>query len=162
MIDQRTSLIIFSLSAAFIIAACLVGNDLSTELSLFERRSSSSMDSTESERLTLIDSAVHSLPDRNVFEYTGGFENPFKALNRAPKFGKNNRQSVGKTPRIRLFLKGILIKTQPLAILENGMGETAIRGMGEKAFEQLIVSISDNHVTLRDQLGTYDLTVEEP
>lgn len=111
-------------------------------------------------RMALIDSAVTSVPKKKYFDYTGGFENPFRPV-RSVHVVKTSKYKAAAPPRVKLSLKGILIKNKPLAILEDDMGQTYIRGVGEKALEQQVVAISDNRVTLRDHLGRYELTVEE-
>lgn len=159
MIDRRTNLLIMLMAAVFIAAAFFIGNTLPSGFSHINSSSILNHDSTVSDRLALINAAVQSTPPQNTFEYTGGFENPFRQWNRANLYSDQHRQA--KPPRTMLSLKGILMKERPLAILENSMGETFIRGIGEKALDQLIVSISNNRVTMRDHLGTYELSVKE-
>ena len=160
MIDRRTCLLIMLLAIVLIVVAAFIGKTVPVEFSRINNRSAMNEDSTASKRLAIINAAVRAKPPHDAFEYTGGFENPFKRWN-APNLN-NNRRREASPPRTMLSLKGILMKEQrPLAILENPMGETFIRGVGEKALDQLIVSISDNRVVMRDHLGTYELSVKE-
>jgi hypothetical protein len=123
---------------------------------------SSIVDTATTKRLALINRAVQSLPAPVYFDYSAGFENPFKLWNEQRiAASQAARSDTTAHTRVMLSLKGILIKDPPLAILDNGMGETQIRAVGEKAFDQFIVNISENSVTLRDKFGKYEITVEE-
>ncbi|MBN1577903.1 MAG: hypothetical protein JW913_15190 [Chitinispirillaceae bacterium] len=161
MMSRRTSLLLLFLSILTLSAAFYIGIPLTDTFSRIGRSYAAGDDSATSERLALINSAVRAVPRKHTFEYTGGFENPFKLWKSAQMYNRNAQRRTAKQPRTRLLLKGILLKDRPLAILENAAGETFIRGVGEKVLEQSIVSISDDRVTLRDHVGTYELIVEE-
>ncbi len=158
MINQRTYLLLLLVSGALFLVAAVIGSAIPDEIAHIGKQPVHFEDSTTTARLSLINSAVHAVPRNRFFEYTGGFENPFRQL--SDQRLKATTRS-GKPSRTKLLLKGILIKDRPLAILEDNNGETYIRGVGDKALEQLVVAIAENRVTLRDHLGTYELTVEE-
>jgi hypothetical protein len=63
--------------------------------------------------------------------------------------------------QVKLTLKGVLLKKQPLAILEDESGKTYICGVDETVKEQRVVKIESTSVTLRNSLGAYTLTVKE-
>ena len=110
--------------------------------------------------LDRIDNILQKKNRSDTFSYTGQFESPF----RNSFAEKVTAKSVNKSllpKRAKLSLKGILIKSTPLAILEDEKGETYIRGTGEKALDQEILRISDSKVMLRDRFGTYELTVQD-
>lgn len=106
------------------------------------------MDATLSKKIVL-----------DTFNYIATFESPFRKRGEDPSRNANKKPDL--SGRTKLFLKGILQKNAPLAILEDENGETYIRGIGEKALDQEIFKIANNRVTLRDSRGNYDLVVEE-
>ena len=106
------------------------------------------------------DSALKCKPTADVFKYDRNFENPFRLLSEAfaPPVKTKNASSA---TRITLTLKGVLLKEQPLAILEDGTGKTFICGIGEKIQEHTVESIEPNHVTLRGSQGKFTISVKE-
>jgi hypothetical protein len=162
MNNNRLQLILLAVSVFLTASALYIAKDIPADLTMLRTRQIHFDDSTTLVRLALINSAVKSVPPRKYFEYKGGFENPFKSRNAVRLSSRRgNSGTAAKAPRVKFLLKGILTKNKPLAILEDEMGETYIRGIGEKVLDQSIVSIADNRVTLRDRLGTYVLVVEE-
>lgn len=108
----------------------------------------------------LIERALSYKTPDSCFTYTGDFQNPFRSFNQK-QTKSTARTSLPPPPqRAQLYLKGILIKEKPLAILEDLSGETYIRSIGESVLDQKIISISGNLVKLRDLRGTYELSVE--
>jgi len=105
-----------------------------------------------------LDDALNKRIVRDTFQYVGSFESPFRKL--GDDLAKKSA-SANVPVRPTLFLKGILLKNEPLAILEDEQGETYIEGVGQIVLGQEIVKINDNKVTLRDSRGKYDLVVEE-
>lgn len=110
-----------------------------------------------------IDNILSNTPHYNFFTYTSGFENPFRknGNNGTPAVATNNLSPKVNNDRPKLMLKGILMKNQSLAIIEDQSGQTYIRSAGETVLDQQIVSINSNKVVLRDRTGTYELAVEE-
>jgi hypothetical protein len=161
MIDQRTRIVLLTLSALFIVVAISIGGKLSGDLTLLTRLPPIAEDTTASARLRLINSAMTSDGGVTFFDYRGGFDSPFRKQGEISPRAKNKGGASAKFARVRLSLKGILSKDRSLAILESPTGETFIKGVGEMAGEQTIVSIKGNQVTLRDHIGTYDVVVEE-
>ena len=159
MINQRTAILLLLLSVLFAAISFQIGSDIASSTTRIRNISQGVNDTTTSRRLALVNRAVKEQQDTTFFSYTGNFETPFKKWNEKPVVRSNSKSSV--PPRAMLSLKGILIKKRPLAILDNGQGETQIRSEGERAFDQTVISISNNHVTLRDHLGTYEIAVEE-
>ena len=157
MINQRTATILIIVSAVFLLFSISIIMELPVAIAQTVKKSGSISDSTTQSRLALINSAVRAVPRKLFFEYTAGFENPFKSWQPRQRKSRSNV----KVSRVKLTLKGILIKKKPLAILEDSMGKTYIRGVDEKAIDQVVVKISENSVTLRDHAGTYELTVED-
>jgi hypothetical protein len=109
--------------------------------------------------LKKIDAALNRKTVIDPFVYAGTFETPFRVCGDNPMTRKLPEKALPERPQ--MMLKGILQKSQPLAILEDTHGETYIRGVGEAALDQEIVKIQDNRVTLHDARGVYDLVVEE-
>jgi hypothetical protein len=111
-----------------------------------------------------IDAADSALRCRHAisgFEYRGNFEAPFRLVTEAfaPPVTKKNASPAPL--RVDLILKGVLMKDQPLAILENGKGATVICGIGEKVQDFVVESIEASHVQLRGPQGAVTLSVKE-
>ena len=158
--SQQTGQLLLLVAIMTLIAVFFIGSEIPDDLALVKRKLHSPLPVQSQSRLSLIDSALSSIPAASSFKYSGGFENPFRGWQKSAKPGGKHTKST-RPPRARFALKGILIKNKPLAILESEMGETFIRGINGKALEQTIVSITENSVIIRDHLGTYELSVEE-
>jgi hypothetical protein len=162
MNDQKTGQMFLLTAAVLIIASIFVGSEIPADIQRLHVKLRHSTPAGSQSRLSLIDSALNTSPDFTPFKYSGGFENPFKSWRKPGKVrSAGGHKNASVPPRNKFALKGILIKDKPLAILENGMGETFIRGVHEKALNQTVIAISENRVVLRDHLGTYELSVEE-
>ena len=107
------------------------------------------------------DSALECNPKTDVFKYNGNFENPFRLLSEAFAPPVKKKDASSSMARTTLTLKGVLLKEQPLAILEDGTGKTFICGIGEKIQEHIVESIGPNRVTLRGSQGAVTLSVKE-
>jgi hypothetical protein len=111
--------------------------------------------------IDLADSALHCGPVASPIRYDGDFETPFRPVSEAfaPSMGKKNASS--PVLHMSLILKGVLLKEQPLAILEDEKGTTFICGIGEKIQEYVVESIGPNHIRLRGPQGAVTLSVKE-
>ena len=109
----------------------------------------------------LADSALKTAPKIAGPAFTGQFENPFKTP--AEAFAPPAQKTVKASPesQVKLTLKGVLLKKQPLAILEDETGKTYICGKDETIKGQLVERIEATGVTLRNSLGSYTLIVKE-
>jgi hypothetical protein len=145
------------------VAALLLGLYLLMEIpSLIEWKNNSSDYNTSyftNTEIRKIDNALKRKVNQNHFVYTSTFENPFRKRGDDPANSNNQKRQFPERPK--LFLKGILQKNVPLAIIEDQNGETYIRGIGDNVLDQQLIKIVTNKVTLRDNRGTYDLVVEE-
>ena len=112
----------------------------------------------------LADSALQVENKLPEVKYTGDFTPPFRGLNVKPR-PRNPVVRVSappKPPRQELRLKGILMRDSiPLAILEDGGGETFIRKAGDNVHDQTVQKIISNTVHIRDDHGTYELTIDQ-
>jgi hypothetical protein len=118
-------------------------------------------DDVFSKAFTLADSALKYKPPSTAFEYTGGFENPFRLLSETFAAPVKRSPTVAMLGPIKLTLKGVLLKEKPLAILEDESNKTFICSIGDKIGEDFIESIEANRVTLRGKRGPYTLIVKE-
>jgi hypothetical protein len=106
------------------------------------------------------DSALKYRPKSSSARFNGNFENPFRSAGEA--FAPSVKKSAPLPgSQVKLTLKGVLLKKQPLAILEDESGKTYICGVDETVKEQRVVKIESTSVTLRNSLGAYTLTVKE-
>lgn len=161
MINQKTGSLLVLFSLVCIIFAGMYGSTLPNDIKSALAPPAPVFDTASVERLALINRAFSAAPPQPYFEYTAGFENPFKKWSDQKIMQERSGSAHVRNPRSLLLLKGILTKNRPLAIIENSLGETQIRGIGEKAFDQTIIAIADNKVTLRDHLGKYEIIVNE-
>jgi hypothetical protein len=94
----------------------------------------------------------------DTVRYHGSYKSPFRMSEaraaRAPASGAN-------FVRMTFRLKAVLIKDNPLAILEDQQGETYICKAGETIHGQHIVRITADKVVLRDPKGSYEISVQE-
>lgn len=158
---QQTGQLLLLATVTALFVALYTGSQIPADITLVKRKLQSPLPVQSQSRLSLIDSALASIPAATSFKYSGGFENPFRSWQNTTTRPRGKKTKSAVPPRSKFTLKGILIKDKPLAILESEMGETFIRGINEKALEQTIISINENTVVIRDHLGTYELSVEE-
>ncbi len=119
-------------------------------------------DKAFSDAVALADSALKFQPLVSVLQYKGNFENPFKPA--AEAFAppvKKGPALLSPETQVKLSLKGVLLKKQPLAILEDDSGKTYICGIDETVRGQRVEQIESTSVLLRNSLGSYTLTVKE-
>lgn len=160
MINQRNAIMLSVCSVALVVVALLIIVDSISRLPSLIADSSAFNDPAASKRLSLINKAVYVPLADKQFEYIAEFDTPFKRWKDRASVNRSSRATTAS--RLVLSLKGTLLKKRSLAIIENGNGETQIRAEGEKAFDQTIIKISKNSVTLLDHLGRYEINVEEP
>lgn len=119
-------------------------------------------DKAFSDAVALADSALNFRPMATVVQYKGNFENPFKTATEAfAAPAKKGAAVPSPETQVKLSLKGVLLKKQPLAILEDDSGKTYICGVDETVRGQRVENIEAASVMLRNALGTYTLTVKE-
>jgi hypothetical protein len=119
-------------------------------------------DKAFSDAVALADSALKFHPIVTVVQYKGNFDSPFKTI--AEAFAapvKKGAALPSPENQVKLSLKGVLLKKQPLAILEDDSGKTYICGIDETVRGQRVEKIEAASVMLRNTLGTYTLTVNE-
>lgn len=90
--------------------------------------------------------------------YEPTFETPFRRRGARVSRGGPRRPSYS---RKKLHLKGVLLKKNPLAILEAEDGSTEILGLGGTIDGQRVMRIREDRVTLRDRHGSYELRVQQ-
>jgi hypothetical protein len=109
-----------------------------------------------------VDRALGLQPSAAAVRFRGGIESPFKAISEAHRNASAGPRRPATTPsRPQFVLKGVLYKSNPLAILEDASGATSILGVGDSLFGQKVAGITRTSVTLRDSHGTYELSVKE-
>jgi hypothetical protein len=109
----------------------------------------------------LVEKALSLPPPPAAVRYSGGFESPFKTVLQARQSEARGTHAAPAPARPKLSLKGILYKSNPLAILEDANGKTSILGVGDTLFGQKVTAIGKTSVTLRDRHGPYELSVKE-
>jgi hypothetical protein len=152
------SYLILAVSFMLLYSGFSMISEIPSQLTKNNRHNPKESSTLLSDNFELIDRALEYKTNDSSFTYTGDFENPFRNLIQKQK--KRGAKSAPLPQREQMFLKGILIKDKPLAILEDQRGQTYIRGIGEIVQNQKIITISENRVTLRDPRGTYELSVE--
>jgi hypothetical protein len=114
-----------------------------------------------SKAIALTDSALKIKQGPRTFQFSAAMENPFKLASEADPSAVKRHSGQAPETQIKLLLKGVLLKTRPLAILEDPTGKTYICGVGETVCDQTIENIEATRVTLRNNLGSYSLIVKE-
>jgi hypothetical protein len=119
-------------------------------------------ESAFSASFALVEKALSLPPLAEATAYKGDFESPLKPVSEARESAAPAaRRAQSTSGRPVLVLKGILYKSNPLAILEGAGGSTSILGIGDTLGGQKILMIGKTSVTLRDKRGTYELSVKE-
>src|SRR5271169_1034401 len=79
----------------------------------------------------LVDTALSQRLPHAFPSYTGGFEEPFKSIHdaRRPATASGTAKTAIAPARPKLLLKGILLKSNPLSILQDENGRTFILGI---------------------------------
>jgi hypothetical protein len=107
------------------------------------------------------DSALKIMPELRSYRFPSAMENPFRLASEADPSAAKRHPGQAPETQIKLLLKGVLLKSRPLAILEDPTGKTYICGVGETVCGQFIVEIEATRVALRNNLGSYSLIVKE-
>jgi hypothetical protein len=119
-------------------------------------------ESAFSASFALVEKALSLPPLAAIAGYRGDFESPLKPFSEARESaGPVARRAQSAAGRPVLVLKGILYKSNPLAILEGAGGKTSILGVGDSISGRKVAGIGNASVTLRDKSGTYDLFIKE-
>lgn len=113
-----------------------------------------------SKALVSADSALKIVPETRWYQFPSAMENPFKPVSEADPIVLKHHGQLPET-QVKLFLKGVLLKARPLAILEDATGKTYICGVGETVCDQTVEDIQATSVTLHNTLGSYSLIVKE-
>jgi len=161
MTNNKFAVALVVIAALMLTIAITTGISIPAKLTTIHSTPSAVIDSTTTRRLSLINRATTESADSIPDYFTGAFDNPFRLWNEKKSSTSSADKQSAKPARAMLSLKGVLLNNRPLAILDNGTGETQIRAAGEKAFDQQVISITSNRVIIRDHLGTYEITVEE-
>lgn len=107
------------------------------------------------------ENAILKFPHIKQSQFVPSSISPFAPATSLTQPLSSRQFSVSKSNRVPLVLKGVLLKSQALAIVADPSGKTWIVGIKEKVFNQEIVAISSDKVSLRDSFGSYDLFVKE-
>jgi hypothetical protein len=148
--------------AVWIYNASLMTNIMTPSVKRSQKSAPARGDEALSGTSRLVDSALGLRPVVASVRFSGGFQSPFLTLSEARQAAAVvPRGAQGRASRPRIVLKGILYKSNPLAILENGGGTTSILGIGDTLQGQTVTAISKTSVTLKDKRGAYELSVKE-
>lgn len=108
-----------------------------------------------------VEQALNASTLKNPATFLGDFDNPFRSYSApASKPSSTGQQAIAE--RKKFFLKGVLYKEHPLAILADETGQTYILKEGESIDDTRLEKIDDTGARLRDRRGAYDLTVPQP
>ena len=111
------------------------------------------------EAVRRIDRALETKTTQKEHTFEGTAADPFRPLGaRAPVASKPRGQAPESAP---LTLRGILVKDQALAILEDQSGRTSICRRGDTVLEFTVVAIEPDKVVLSNKGRRYTLHVAE-
>jgi hypothetical protein len=107
----------------------------------------------------LIDSSLKSSPSKDLYFFDEKTANPFLKYEVAssPIGPRDTSHLVHSPVRAELFLKGILMRRTPYAIIIDKQGKSYICKTGDTLYTQKIIRIEKEAVTLRDGRGAYIL-----
>ena len=94
-------------------------------------------------------------------EYAGNVESPFKSFLAVSDAPVKKKPRPTPARQIKLVLRGVLLRSQPLALLEDETGKTYICGVNEKMPGAVILKIEQDRVTLRNKQGPFMISVKE-
>lgn len=102
----------------------------------------------------IVDSALAPEPSPIFFSFSGSFQSPFGKASPAPA-----KRRVSSAPReaVDLTLKGILTKTPPLAIIQDGSGRTHICKPGDAVGDYTVTAIDEEQARVRKGGRSYIL-----
>jgi type II secretory pathway component PulC len=123
--------------------------------------SASKTETAISASFALVEKALALRPNATTVKFLGGFESPFKTVSEARSVASPQNSTPPAPHRPKLVLKGILYKSNPLAILEDASGKTSILGVGDTLFGQKVAGIEKTSVRLLDRHGAYEISVKE-
>jgi type II secretory pathway component PulC len=103
----------------------------------------------------IADSALKMRLSCNIPVYKGEFSDPFKTSEDAFRATVMRKNTVNMP---KLKLKGVLLKNQPYAIMEDETGHTYICGINESVMGQTVEKIMQDTVVLKNSNGTFMLT----
>lgn len=147
--------------AAWILAASLASG-MAAQAGKHRSQPAFGTEAAFSASFALVEKALCLPPPPAAVRYSGGFESPFKTVSQARQGETHGTRAAPSAPaRPKLSLKGILYKSNPLAILEDANGKTSILGVGDTLNGQKVTAIKKTSVTLRDRHGLYELSVKE-
>jgi hypothetical protein len=148
---------------ALVLAALLTfwGSSMITDAAIrLQSKSAAGSNATRTlEAFELVDKALAPAEPTSFFSYTGSFESPFQRPVR-----RTARRAVRvATPRVKvkLALKGVLMKDSPLAIISDEHGKTFICKQGDVVHDQKILTIHEDQVEMRFGSARYTLEVPE-
>ncbi|MBD3314611.1 MAG: hypothetical protein GF344_02380 [Chitinivibrionales bacterium] len=102
------------------------------------------------------DSALAPRPSPEPFEFSGSFQDPFGKASPRPVRPK---VPAGPQEAEDLVLKGVLTKSPPLAIIQDGSGRTHICKPGDSIATYSVMSIEEDEARVKRAGRTYTLKV---
>ncbi len=145
---------------ALLTGATMVGTDAWKQWKTGTSETVSTADIVQSSVIPEVAEALQSRAQLQEIVFPKRYSCPFRPSSER-RVIRTKKVSIPKGAREKLKLKGFLLKDKPLAILENNFGQTFICGVGEQAGEQTVVKISREEVVVKDEHGTYSLSVGE-
>ncbi len=113
----------------------------------------------EQQTFSAIDRALRVNSELEQYSFQGDYQSPLRPYAYIPR--RVSARSGPQYVRPTLKLKGVLLKDDPLAIIQDQSGKTHICTSGDLVDEQEVVAIQKDLVRLRDRLGAYELEVAE-
>jgi hypothetical protein len=134
-------------------------NAVATEIRSISVCPADSQKTLFAEEFAVLDKALTTSRSEEFYIFNRKIETPFRKYEPQPVTPAEPAAAAPTAaPRTELFLKGILLRATPYAILQDPSGKSFICKTGDTLFNQRVVRISKQNVTLADDQGSYSLT----
>jgi hypothetical protein len=145
-----------SLSLVFVLLILIVSNSIGILKSVISPPQQQLADTQDIriKAFELVDQALATRSKEVDFSFEGDFESPMRKLTTAPQERKPGMKIRPNAIRSDIFLKGILIKDDALAILGDAEGKTYICKQGDRILDLVIVGIGNDQVTVQNTDGS--------
>ena len=159
--SRRRSFIFVALTGAIWVINCSMAISIfcaNTAKAPFE---ATSREATFKPASSAADSALSFKLEPCSSQYLGNFESPFKPFFAAGPGLAKKKAPPAPMPHTKLVLRGVLLRSEPLALFEDESGKTYICGVNEKMLDDIIMKIEEDRVVLRNKYGSFALSVKD-
>jgi hypothetical protein len=158
--NKRTSLLwlFVALSLGLWVFIIVNINFIALDIGRIAKRQPDESKYLATKELAIVDSALVAGSTEDLFFFNEKTSNPFRLCESGHSAGAQTTDTATPAvPRTALFLKGILMRGTPYALLTDVKGKSFICKIGDTLYTQKVMRIDKETVTLHDASGTYTL-----